>query len=471
MSIRTRVLLACLLVSMAGLALQLRWTLGEVRLRYLEALEETMVDTAGVLAPHARAATGDLNPQALQVAWAAAREPGLDARIYDKHKQQIDLAAYLVDAHGIVVWDSEDPSRVGADYSQWNNIVRTLRGQYGARATPGASDDPLDAILHVSAPVGPRDAPIGVFTVVKAPSSLAPLERAATGQALLGAVVALGFTTAVMLVVGLWVTGPIAALTEHVSTLRQGERKAPPKLPAEIGELAAAITELHQELDGLSYVESYVQSLTHELKSPLSAIDAHAELLEDETDPAQRTAFIATLRDECNRMRALIERLLDHAALERRDSVSATSVALDDLIRASCAPLQPDCAQRAVTLQCELKSVQMDGDELLIGQAITNLLSNAISVAPANSMVQVTCHNDGALAVIRVCDHGPGVPDWAHARLGERFFRAPIEGRPRGHGLGLAQVAQVARLHHGNWRLFRQGNCTIAELRLQRHPS
>lgn len=440
--LRTRIVLACLVVGLTGIALHLYWSLGELRPRYFEAMEESLADTAEILAPLAVGAPQDGRPDAtlLAAAWERARNRRLDALIHDKLKTRVDLGAYCVDHRGTVLWHSDSPTAVGSDFSQWNDVVLGLRGEYGARATPLPDDGPMDAVLHVTAPVTENDQIVGLVTVFKAPSSIAPLERSAVEHTLVGAGIVTLLILLLGLVLGLWISEPLAKLTAHIRRLRSGQREATPTFSGEVGELASALSELRDELEGRRYAEHYVQGLTHELKSPLAAVAAHAELLEDESDPQARSRFLQRIATESERMRALIDRMLDLAALERREVLRK---------------------QQTVTVRSLLDSSQVHdatghldtlitGDGLLLQQALNNLIDNARSVSQA---VEVHVERQSDRVHIRITDHGPGLPDYALDRLGERFFRAPIDGRLRGHGLGLAFVREVTRLHGGSWSL------------------
>src|SRR5690606_39287522 len=103
---------------------------------------------------------------------ARRRDPG--ARIWDVHKHGIDLQVTVTDARGIVVFDSRG-EELGRDHSRWNDVLRTLRGEYGARSSPEVEGDRTRTVMHVAAPVFDPEQPgrlIGVLTVARPNSSL-----------------------------------------------------------------------------------------------------------------------------------------------------------------------------------------------------------------------------------------------------------------------------------------------------------
>jgi two-component system sensor histidine kinase CreC len=91
----------------------------------------------------------------------------------------------------------------------------------------------------------------------------------------------------------------------------------------------------------------------------------------------------------------------------------------------------------------------VQGDELLLRQALGNLLDNAIGFAPRGSVIQLVAERRDGQAVIAVCDSGPGIPDYARERLFERFYSLPRPDGAKSTGLGLPFVREVAALHGG----------------------
>ena len=172
-----RVLLAFFVLSGLTAWFMLRVVLGEVKPNVREVMEDLLVDTANLVAEMAAddlAAGRDLAPLAARLQRFGQRE--LNAQIWGLQKERLDLRIYLTDAQGRVLIDTGSPSAVGQDYGRWNDVLRTLRGEYGARATRTQPEDDTSLVLQVAAPV--RDAQgrlIGVASVGKPVASLAPL--------------------------------------------------------------------------------------------------------------------------------------------------------------------------------------------------------------------------------------------------------------------------------------------------------
>jgi two-component system, OmpR family, sensor histidine kinase CreC len=252
----------------------------------------------------------------------------------------------------------------------------------------------------------------------------------------------------------------VRRLRRYAQSVQLGQRLAAPRLSGELGELALAMEDMQQRLEGRKHIEGLVRALTHELKSPLTAIAGAAELLQDELPAADRQAFAAQVSQQSARLRLLVERLLELSKLEHRRSLDH-QVRLDLAACAHAAATQATARaqQRGVVIDSSgVASASGHGEAELIELALSNLLDNAINHEPAGGSVLLSLRQDGAQAVLAVRDHGPGVPDYALPRLGERFYATPRPAEAadgatvKGSGLGLAIVRQIAALHGGSVR-------------------
>ena len=147
----------------------------EIRPGVRQSTEETLVDTANLMAEILRddfkagALSENRWPQLLRA--YGERQP--QATIWGLPKNQVNHRIYVTDAKGIVVLDSSGVA-VGQDYSRWNDVYLTLRGEYGARSSRSDPDDPSSSVMHVGAPIRDNGKIIGVVTVAKPNSSLQP---------------------------------------------------------------------------------------------------------------------------------------------------------------------------------------------------------------------------------------------------------------------------------------------------------
>ena len=456
MRIRTRFFIAFIALGAAAVYFLLDWVADELRPRYKAAMEESMVDTAVLLATRVeeQSPPGALHVDALRRMLTGARQRRFNAGIFEFDKTRVNMRVYVTDARGIVVFDSDEGGAEGEDYSQWNDVYRTLRGQYGARSTRINPDDSMSSILHVAAPIRQAGAVAGVLTVAKPADSIAIFLETAQREILVVGLITVLVVMTLGLAVSFWITWPIERLTRHAQAVGEGSRAPAPKLGrSEIGRLGGAFEEMRRALEGKEYVEGYVQTLTHQMKAPLTAIRGAAELLQEDMPAPQRQRFLQNLRAESARMQDLIDRMLLLSALENRTALRDTeALLLDTLVDDALEHLEVLLTGKA--LQVEWRRTadgDVTGERFLLLQAVTNLLQNAAEFSPRGGTLEISLEAAGGWVALRVCDAGPGIPAYAQGRIFERFYSLtrPDTGS-KSSGLGLTIAQEVAELHGGH---------------------
>lgn len=428
----------------------------EVKPGVRQAMEDNLVDTANLLAEMAvddmrsgRLADGDFRRR-----WQAYRARELNASVWGFDKRAPGLRLYITDVRGRVLFDSEGQA-VGRDYSRWNDVYLTLRGAYGVRSSPDAHGA---TIMHVAAPIRDQGRLLGVLTVARSNQTVQPfIERSEAKIRRAGFWLLLASLLIGVLAVS-WLVWSMRRLSAYAERVSRGERAEVPQFSSrELQHLATALEDMRVRLEGKRYVENYVTSLTHEMKSPLAAIQGSAELLDEPLPEAQRRRFARSIREQAGRLYLFIEKMLQLAAVEQQQRLEQVeqldAVALLQQIAAAVAE---QVQQRGLTLQLQLPDdpVLLRGDAFLLRQAVQNLLDNAMDFSPAGGQIQLSLHADGQQLCLRVRDQGQGVPDFALTHLFERFYSLPRprSGR-RSSGIGLNFVQEVMSLHGGHAEL------------------
>lgn len=459
MRLALKLLLAFALVALVAGVFVARVLVGEVKPGVRQAMEANLVDTANLLAELATAdlAAGRIGHGAFAAAVARAQARDPQAHIWQFPKRAIALEVSVTDAAGTVVYDPGGHT-LGRDHSRWNDVLRTLHGQYGARSSPVDPADPDGPRrMHVAAPIRAADGRlIGVLSVAQPNAAFDPYIQAGGSAIMRKGVWLVAIVMLVGLLVSAWVAWRVGRLRRYAQALTAGQPVALPEASRdEIGQLGAALAEMRRQLDGKAYVEQYVQALTHEMKSPLAAIRASAELLGEPLPEADRRHFAAAIDSQGLRLAAMIDKLLALAAVEQHGWLAQRHRLDLAVICAEVAEAAAPAAERAGLQVARTLPTQalLTGDAFLLRQAVANLLDNALDFADRGPVrLSLQAQDDGWC--VQVDDDGPGIPDYAQARVFERFYSLarPRSGQ-RSSGLGLNFVAEVARLHGGRVQL------------------
>jgi len=214
----------------------------------------------------------------------------------------------------------------------------------------------------------------------------------------------------------------------------------------------------------------FLQHISHELKTPLTAIRESAELMDEQVVGvlnAQQREIVSILRDNSLRLQKLIEDLLNFSILRSRTSqLSLQPVDMKAIIEQVLEEHKIALISRKLDLRVSLQPVTLEGDAAKLRTLVDNLISNAIKYSPDSSPLWILLTRRGASAIIEVADSGPGIPDIERERVFEAFYQgAPASrGHVRGTGLGLSIAREYAHAHGGNITVV---NSTKVGARLQ----
>ncbi|EGU35949.1 sensory histidine kinase CreC [Vibrio ichthyoenteri ATCC 700023] len=420
--------------------------------------EETLVDMANLLAVFVQedVANNQISESRFARLQAAYGQRDPESQYWEVGKKAVDHRIYITNQQGIVIADSWQQD-VGKDYSQWNDVYLTLRGQYGARSTTENPNDPSSTVMHVAAPIYHNGEIIGSVTVAKANRSVQPFIDLSKRNVLYWMVLMSGLVLVAGALFSWRIHSALNQLENYAQKMGQGEKVVKPTFRVfyEYGTLSDALENMRRQLDGKQYVEQYVQTLTHELKSPLSAIKGASEILQMPLSQEKTTRFASNIERESDRMQSLIDKLLELARLEKRPQLEEKErihlgSTLNEILQASDARLSAKSVQSHIEIPAE---IEIYGDHFLFQQALYNLMDNALDFVEQDGEIkwQVTPQNSGVL--ISIYNSGPRIPDYAMTRLTERFYSLPRANGVKSTGLGLNFVEQVAKLHNAKLKI------------------
>jgi len=270
------------------------------------------------------------------------------------------------------------------------------------------------------------------------------------------------FSTAVVLTIALaltrYISRPIAELDASIRQLGGADFSRPITVrgPEDLQTLGERLDWLRRRLAELEAEKNrFLRHLSHELKTPLTALREGAELLNDQVGgplaPPQRQV-VSIMRDNSVKLQRLIEDLLDYQrALHAAASLLPRPVALDGLVREVARSHELVMQAKGQTLSLQLEKLEIEADSEKLRSIIDNLLGNAVKFAPAGGAITLSVRALGNDAIIDVVDSGPGVPVEEREAIFDSFFRgrAKASARIEGSGLGLAIAREFAEAHGG----------------------
>jgi two-component system, OmpR family, sensor histidine kinase CreC len=484
---RTRIFIGILVAYALGVAFLMYRQLGDIDPRYRESAEDSLVDTAQLMAAMIESASpgGTLRVDALEPVFRSLYARRFSADIYGIEKTRVELRMTVVDRQGTVIFDSSAaaaaagaptgtassaagavPSQVGADHSRWHDVYLALRGRYGARTTRDIEGDPRTSVMYVAAPIRDTSASgngeiIGVVSVGKPVQSFGQFVEAARKKTLKLGATSVVAVLLLVVILSVWLVRPFGVIADYVGYVRAQRSFSLPRLGRRaLGAFGAAYDEMRDALAGRNYVADYVQTMTHEVKGPLSAIRGAAELLQEPMADADRARFAANIARETQRIQELVDRMMELTALESRKRldnpapVALRALALDVATSASAA-----AGARGVTVEVPPGDSDpvVSGDGFLLQRALANLVDNAVDFSPRGGRVtiEVVAHARSADLIVR--DQGPGIPEFAEGKVFEKFYSlARPATAKKSTGLGLSFVQEIADLHRGRATLKNQ---------------
>jgi two-component system sensor histidine kinase QseC len=257
-----------------------------------------------------------------------------------------------------------------------------------------------------------------------------------------------------------WGTRPLATLRAQVLQ-RDPDNLAPVDVadpPAEVAPLVASLNRLLERVRAsIESERRFTADAAHELRTPVAAVRAHAEVARAATDETERRAALDSIIAGCGRAAHAIDQLLTLARLDPADAGGRHEPCdLRAVTREVLADLAPTAVARGVEVALTPgTAATVPGNRGLLGVLVRNIVDNAVRYSAPGDAVDVDVVPDAAGVRLVVTDQGPGVPAADRPALGRRFSRLP-GSRETGTGLGLSIVKRIAELHRATVE-FRDG--------------
>lgn len=444
-SIFVRIWLTFALITLLSSSLALYYVQKTVRPSAKRVVEDSLVDTSVLLSHIVADDVADLSKDELNQTLNAKLSHSFtnpDEPLWYHQKSKSTYHLYITDGTGVVIYDSLGAS-VGMDFSRWNDVYLTLRGKYGARST----DIGGHSVMYVASPIVSDGRIIGVVSVGKPTQTLIPYINKSTDEIIKIILTIMAITLATATLMAWWLRRSIDSVNRYTKGLAS---TAPPHfyLGRELNELMASIHAMKDTIENKAYVSEYVHTLTHELKSPLTAIRASSEILTDELTGAEREQFTGIILSQTDKLTALVDRLLTLAKIEQPTfKLTMSNVELDALIQTCLNQQSATLKQLGKTVQFDKSGICILADEFWLAQAVQNVIDNAIYYG--KSAIAIHTNQTETDTFIYIKNDSDTLDDFIIKRAFERYFSMGNTHRQKSTGLGLTLVKQVIELHGG----------------------
>jgi signal transduction histidine kinase len=368
--------------------------------------------------------------------------PSLYVEVYNPSGFRIGKSTDLGDADlpasGYPAWRA--PSGISGDWGVASTSLGPLLVRKSVLRTFGAKG-PVAASMYVAGSLAGVDAEergFGIFLLISVALALAAVA-----------------------VAGTWLArGTVSPINEIARAAREiGSEDLTKRLNwqgrrDELGILAATFDDMLSRLEAAFARERrLIADASHELKTPLTVINANAQMLERwaDQDDALRREALSTIRSESASMARVLNAMLTLAKTDDPRALSMEPVELAAIVTDAVTALRPTAETKGLALSVDVEGPALvRGEPGLLRQLVTNLTENAIKFTAAGH-VTVTLRNRDKRARVVVTDTGPGIPAAALPHVFDRFYRAdPARSRSvEGTGLGLAVARNIVRVHNG----------------------
>ncbi len=294
-------------------------------------------------------------------------------------------------------------------------------------------------------------------------------------------VLPLSITVAIFFIV--LITRPIRRLDQAVSGLGDGDLETPIAVsgPRDIASVGERLEWLRTRLNALEAAKlHFLRQLSHELKTPLTAIREGAELLQEDLGhalAAEQEEIVQIVRDNSLRLQRLIEDLLKFSLAEGQAGAGmAQAVPLVAIIEELLQSYKPSLRSQSLRLDLRMDPVNVWGHRDRLRTICDNLLSNAVKFSPPGSTIHIRLFAEGANATLEVEDEGPGVPVTEREKIFDIMYQgsASSSGKVEGSGLGLAIAKEYVLSYGGSLELLvkeSSGACFRVVLPLAEGPN
>lgn len=251
--------------------------------------------------------------------------------------------------------------------------------------------------------------------------------------------------------------GPVLKLKKAMQQVAEGDFSIRLKAGNELEEIQDIYTNFNrmvQELEATEILQTdFVSNVSHEFKTPISAIEGYATLLQNSEVPVsgEQEEYIDKILFNTRRLSHLAGNILllskiEHQSIQTRQNWYR----LDEQIRQSIVLLEPDWSKKEIEFDVDMVDVEYMGNESLISHVWDNLLSNSVKFSPVGGTIHIRMMPEGKKILFSIENEGPWISEDALKHIFDKFYQEDSSHKQEGNGLGLALVKQILNLCKGS---------------------
>lgn len=295
---------------------------------------------------------------------------------------------------------------------------------------------------------------IGLITIVL--SHLGLLKRVSPLVLLLNfAVVSILIGTGLARMAGSRLLSPIIKISDAAQEIAKGNfsvRLSETSRICEIHSMTISFNHMAQELSNIELMRNdFINNVSHEFKTPLSAIEGYATLLQSPgLSEEKRRLYTSKIIYNTKRLSSLTGNILQLSHLEAKElPLEKTLFSLDEQLREIILMFENQWTHKNLHLDIDLDTVTFYGSSELLSQVWQNLIDNAVKFTDPDGCIRISLRSHSKEVSVTVADDGPGIPEAAKDRIFEKFYQGDPSHGSKGNGLGLALVKKIVALHAG----------------------
>ena len=221
----------------------------------------------------------------------------------------------------------------------------------------------------------------------------------------------------------------------------------------ELRDMAHNFNLMAKELAGTEILRTdFVENVSHEFKTPLSAIEGYTTLLQKkDLSEEKRQNYTKKILYNTRRLSTLTSNILLLSRLENQEiGIKKESFCLDEQLREILLLLEDGWTEKNLELEIDLDAVDYYGNKDLLAHVWQNILGNAIKFSPENGIIHILLRRENGSLITSIADNGMGMSEDVMRRVFEKFYQGDFSRSSQGNGLGLALAKRIVDLHGGD---------------------